>query len=247
MFHLTPFIATVLLVFHATGEAVAAEGWRRPLDGGVVANAFAYDRATPFAGSARRGIDVTASRGARVGAVCGGVVTWAGRVPRWGKGVTLRCPRGLVATELGLASVAVDRGERLAPGATLGRLWPRGVLRVGARRSGDRFGWIDPDPLFGDDGAATPLLVPPVSRRPATPRVAPGPTISAARHAAPLPAPRVTRPQPFAAAPHVAPSPFPAVLAFAGLGLLVSTAGTMSIVRARRRGWRIAEIAVLQR
>ncbi|WP_445152292.1 peptidoglycan DD-metalloendopeptidase family protein [Baekduia sp. Peel2402] len=243
MFRLTPFIATVLLVLHATGEAVAAEGWRRPLDGGAVAKAFVYDRATPFAGGARRGIDVAAASGARVGAVCGGVVTWAGRVPRWGKGVTLRCPRGVVATELGLASVAVARGEQLAPGATLGRLSPRGVLRVGARRSGDRFGWIDPVPLFDAGGDATPLLVPPVPRRLSRPRVAPGPTTAAARH----PARRVTRPQPSAVAPHIAPPPLPTALAVAGLGLLVSAAGTTSIVRARRRGWRIAEIAVLQR
>ena len=238
MLRLTPFIATVLLVLHATGEAVAAEGWRRPLDGGRVARAFAYDRAAPFAGGARRGIEVSAASGARVGAVCGGVVTWAGRVPRWRKGVTLRCPRGLVATELGLASVAVARGEHLAPGTTLGRLWSRGVLRVGARRGRDRFGWIDPAPLF-EDRDPSPPPVPPVplaSRRPSTPRVAPRPA-QPARRAAPLRAPRVLGARAaVAATPRPAPSPLPAVFVLAGLGLLAGTAGTMSIVRARRGG-----------
>lgn len=272
---MTPFLATVLLALLAPGEAVAAEGWRRPLGDGVVTKAFAYDRAAPFARGARRGIDVSAPSGARVGAVCAGTVVWAGRVPQWGRGVTLRCPRGLIATELGLASIAVRRGAVVLPGTTLGRLSVRGTLRVGARRAADRLGWIDPEPLFAAAGDARPLpLVPAILRRGDTPRVAPraprpaggaeplvaprrSSTSAAHRSSASAPhrashvasrtTPPPARPWPSATAPHPAPSPLPTLPVLLGLALVATATTGAPVARRRRRRRPIAEIAVAQR
>jgi hypothetical protein len=232
MVRVSPFIALVLLGLLASAETAAAQGWRRPLDGGVVVKAFAYDRGTPFVRGGRRGIDLSASPGARVAAVCGGVVTWAGRVPGWGRGVTLRCPSGLVATELGLASVAVARGAHVVPGSTTGRLWLRGVLRVGARWGDDRLGWIDPAPLFGEQAEPPAVAPPPVARRP---RRAPRPVVPrSARALAPRPV----------ASPSPARPPLPIAVGAALLALAAS-GGVVRRRRARRR-W-TPELATVQR
>jgi murein DD-endopeptidase MepM/ murein hydrolase activator NlpD len=226
-----PLIATVLLVLLAPGEAVASGHWRRPLPGGAIARPFAYERSAPFAGGRRRGIDVAAAPGARVGAVCGGVVAYAGRVPGWGRGVTLRCADGLVATELGLASLAVGRGARVVPGLTLGRLASTGLLRVGARRPRDRFGYVDPAPLFGED-ADPPAVAPTPGRarrpRPLVPRLAVRPAVAPRRIERGAPA----RP------------PLP-ILAGVALLALAGTGGVARHRQARRRP--APEMAVVQR
>jgi hypothetical protein len=233
MFRATSSIAVLLLVlFASSGEAAAAaQGWRRPLGGGVVAKAFAYDRGTPYVRGARRGIDLSAAPGARVGAVCGGVVTWAGRVPGWGRGVTLLCPQGLVATELGLASVVAARGARVLPGTAIGRLWSRGVLRVGARRGDDHFGWIDPAPLFAAEARPPAIAPSPLARRSRGPRrVGPRPALM-----------RV--PRPVAARAPVRP-PLP-ILAGAALLALAASGGVVRRRHVRRQ--RAPELAAVGR
>jgi hypothetical protein len=225
---MAPLIATVLLVSFASEEAVASGRWRRPLPGGTTARPFTFERAAPFAGGRRRGMDVAAAPGASVGAVCGGVVAYAGRVPRWGRGVTLRCADGLVATELGLASLTVGRGRRVLPGTSLGRLASDGVLRVGARRPGDRLGYVDPAPLFGTD--AEP------------PRVAPAPRVGRPRRPTVTPRPMVVA-QPVAAASAARP-PLPIL---AGAALLTAAAGGGIVRRGSgRRRW-TPEMATVQR
>jgi murein DD-endopeptidase MepM/ murein hydrolase activator NlpD len=228
---MAPLIATVLLVLFAPGEAVAAGHWRRPLAGGTVARPFTFERAAPFAGGRRRGMDVAGAPGSTVGAVCGGVVAYAGRVPRWGRGVTLRCADGLVATELGLTSLRVGRGARVVPGARLGRLASSGLLRVGARRPRDRFGYVDPAPLFGPDADR--------------PRVAPAPLVGRPRRT-PRPAPAARPalvPHPLgAAAPALPPLPI-----LAGAALLASAATGRVARRRRARPRPTPEMATVQR
>ncbi|HET6505260.1 MAG TPA: M23 family metallopeptidase [Baekduia sp.] len=219
---MVPLIATVLLALLASEQAVASGRWRRPLPGGAIARPFTYERSAPFAGGRRRGIDVSGSPGARVGAVCGGVVAYAGRVPRWGRGVTLRCADGLVATELGLASSTVGRGARVLPGATLGHLAAVGVLRVGARRPGDRFGYVDPARLFGED-EAPPGVAPPAS-----------PSRRARRTRRPAPAARPVVVPRAGATPAPARPPLP-ILAGAGLLALAAGGGVVGQRRVRRR------------
>src|SRR5947209_19587628 len=89
-------------------HAVGARPWRRPVAGAVVAR-FAYDHSRPFTRGARRGVDFSAAAGEPVRAPCAGVVAYAGRVPRFGTGVTLHCGR-LTATVLGLRALAVRGG-----------------------------------------------------------------------------------------------------------------------------------------
>ncbi|HEX2102944.1 MAG TPA: peptidoglycan DD-metalloendopeptidase family protein, partial [Solirubrobacteraceae bacterium] len=153
-----------------TAGAAAASGagpraaWRWPLQG-ELAQRFAYTRAHAFAAGARRGIDIAGVAGARVGAACGGRVTFAGRVPSWGLGVSVRCGR-LIATHLGLRVVAVRRAAAVAPGSRLGRLGAGGRLRLGARRAADRFGYVDPLRLLGDPPAGAPVPAVPLGRAP---------------------------------------------------------------------------------
>jgi hypothetical protein len=241
------------------GVALAASGrWRPPLPGATVSGAFTFDRAAPYARGGRRGIDLRGLPGARVVAACAGTVTYAGRVPGWGRGVSLRCG-GLVATELGLASAAVARGARVWPGAVVGRLAPRGLLRLGARRVGDRHGYVDPLELLGDgDRWVPPSVVP--RRRPAgrrRPRALPPPAMPVAI-GPPRPAPQAvgfghgataapsaatTRPVPVAAP--VAPGMSWA--AVAGLGLLAAGVGGGGVARRRRPHRRRAGMALAQR
>lgn len=223
-------IALVLLVALAVSVLVpeggaARERWRPPLPDGTLSAAFTFDRAAPYVRGVRRGIDLRGTPGAPVVAACGGVVTYAGRVPGWGRGVSLRCG-GLVATELGLASASVARGAYLWPGAEVGRLARRGVLRLGARRAGARQGYVDPLGLLSRGEPSAP---PPVA-----PRGGP-----AAR-----PRPRPTRPARPVAAPHTAALP---ALAWAGLALLAAGVGGGGVARRRRRGRRRTGMALAQR
>jgi hypothetical protein len=214
-------------------SAAASGGrWRPPLPHATVARAFTFDRAAPYARGMRRGVDLRGEPGARVVAACAGTVAYAGRVPGWGRGVTLRCGGGLVATELGLASATATRGSRLWPGAVVGRLGARGVLRLGARRAGARHGYIDPLGLLGRAGPPAPTVAPrggpaPLRRRRATPP-------------RPRPAPVATP----AAAPRAIALPW---LVAAGVGLLAAGAGGGSTLARRRRRRTRGGIALAQR
>jgi murein DD-endopeptidase MepM/ murein hydrolase activator NlpD len=232
-------------------EAVAAAGtrerWRRPLPGGAVAGSFTFERAMPYVRGRRRGIDFRGRGGARVVAPCAGIVTYSGRVPAtWGKGVTLRCAGGLVATELGLASVTVARGAPVVAGAVVGTLGERGLLRLGAREAADRQGYLDPATLLGgEDAPPVPVLAPPAhdGRRPQAPPVV-APPAAAVRPARVAPPTVAVHPR-AAAAPHAAPLPPAPVLA--GLALLAVAATGGRTARRRRRGRVQAGMAVAQR
>jgi hypothetical protein len=228
-------VAVLSVVLEGVGSpaARAGERWRRPLPGGAVVGAFTYERSAPYARGRRRGIDLAGTPGQRVVAACDGVVTHAGRVPAFGRGVTVRCGR-LVATELGLSTLAVRRGAVVLPGAVVGRLAAAGVLRLGARAARDRQGYVDPLALLRDEtDPAVPRVAPPAPgtrgrRVPGAPRTAaPAPQpVRTPRH---LPAPGV------AARPAAALSRWPVL---AGLALLCAGllgGGGAEVARRRRR------------
>ena len=137
----------VALVAVLALPAGARAAWVRPVAGRAVAG-FAYSRAHPFLRAQRRGVDFAAAPGAVVRAPCPGRVTYAGAVPDAGAGVTLRCG-SLVATLLHLGATEVRRGDPVFAGRPLGRAGPAGRVRLGARRAGDRFGYVDPVALLG--------------------------------------------------------------------------------------------------
>ena len=197
--------ALALMVVPAPALPAAREGparapaWRWPARGPLV-GAFHLRPARPFAAGQRRGIDLAVRPGALVRAACSGRVTYAGVVPRRGLGVSVRCG-ALVATHLGLGRVAVRRGALVAAGDDLGAVGPGGRLRLGARRAGRRFAYLDPltllraprrvtPPVLGRGprarrlpfGAQPPRTVLPVLRPPpaAGPRAVPWPAYPAA-------------------------------------------------------------------
>jgi murein DD-endopeptidase MepM/ murein hydrolase activator NlpD len=214
------------------GPAAAAQRWRMPVPRATVVSTFSFDRAAPYAGGQRRGIDLRGVPGARVVAACAGVVTYAGRVPGWGRGVSLRCG-GLVATELGLASASVARGARLWPGATVGRLGRGGRLRLGARRAGLRHGFMDPLGLLGRGERSAPPAVAPRGGRAGRPRSSPVAPVASSRPGIALSPGRTLHPT-AAIAPHGAALSWPAWAGLALLGMGAGGGGTVRRYRHRR-------------
>jgi hypothetical protein len=225
---LLPVLAlAVLAVVLARVDPAGAEGrWRRPLPGGAVVGAFHFERAAPYQRGRRRGVDFSGRPGAAVVAACDGVVTYAGRVPgRRGRGVTVRCGP-LLATELGLSATSVRRGEAVAAGTRVGTLGA-GSLRLGARRAGDRHGYLDPLALMAED--TTPVAPP----APAADRRRPRPPLT------------VSPPAPHAA-PATRATPLLPVLTGAALMALGAGGGTALRASRTRRRRRTAEATAAQ-
>jgi Peptidase family M23 len=190
--------------------------WRWPLRGRVV-GAFRLTPQAPFARGQRRGVDVAAAPGATVRAACPGRVTFAGPLPHAGLAVTVRCG-SLFATYLRLGALAVRRGARVAVGKRLGALGPDGRLRLGARRAGDRRGYVDPLDLLRDPAPTAPPTLGPAPR-PRLPRPAPIP-----------PARPRSAPPPARAQPRRLPWP-----AYPALALIATALPVGSLVHRRRR------------
>jgi hypothetical protein len=236
------FVLLLTLLLPRPAGAAGRERWRWPLHGDVV-GVFRYAPGRPFAAGARRGIDIAARPDATVRAACRGRVTYAGALPgSRGLGVTVRC-RDLVATHLGLGRVAVRRGARVAAGDRLGVVGTAGRLRLGARRSSSRFGYVDPRELLGDDpapGGRAPL---PLGRAPRGPRVARPIVPPAAGPARSRPAPLRAAPPPAAGRPGAAGAPAGSGvpgLAWAGLVLAAGGLPLGGLVHRRRRRGRAA-------
>jgi Peptidase family M23 len=209
--------------------------WRAPVPGPVVARFHRV--ADPYAAGQRRGIDLAAVPGERVRAPCGGRVAFAGRLPGGRRGVSLRCG-ALTATVLGLRDLAVRAGSALDAGAPLGTAG--GVVRLGARRTAQRHGYVDPETLLRVSGpAGPPPPVGPAARR----RQPPGPLPGGAAVPAPLAA-RAPRILPAAAVPGMEATASPAaaasssapLLAWCGLALVAVALPTGAL---RLRGRRI--------
>jgi hypothetical protein len=226
------------------GDRVRAAGWRAPVDGAVIAP-FDFEPTRPYAAGRRRGLALAARRAEPVRGACGGEVTFAGLLPGGEMGVTVRCGP-LVATHLGLAGVSVRRGARVVRGERLGHALG-GAVRLGARRAGERHGYVDPATLL----AGGPSTAPPVAlsrpRRPRRPRPspqrrAPAPRLLPAARARPLAAVR----EPLRPLPLAAPAPpgggVP-LAAWAGLALLAIGVPAGGMVRRRRDGARARRLA----
>ncbi len=179
--------------------AAYAGTWLRPVDGPLL-RGFALG-SNPYAGGWHRGIDLASARGSPVLSACAGRVTFAGRVPRGGPTVSVRCG-AVVATFQQLGSLAVRAGARVMRGARIGMVGAssdprqrRSHVHLGARdlASGR---YLDPLGLLGERPASLPLA--PLARR-ARPRGVPL-----------RPAPRTApRPVPLGPAPRVVPRAVP--------------------------------------
>ena len=208
---IVPLLVTLVLTL--MNAAVArAERWLPPLRDAGVAREFDFDPGAPFARGTLRGVRLQTEPGALVRAPCSGRVTFAGRHPRLGNAITLRCGR-LVATTLGLERTRVRRGAAIPVGIPIGTLGRPGLLHLGARVATRRFGYLDPLTLIGD-AAGPPLLAPPPRRT------------TSRRWSAPSGSPQT--------APDRRPAPAPP-LAWLGAALAGIGAGLGSTLRTRRR------------
>lgn len=203
-----------------TLAGVASAAWTPPVDGEVVRR-FEFAPSAPYAAGRHRGVDLAARAGATVVAPCSGTVTFAGRTPRHGRGVTIACGTH-AATVLELATTRVVRGRRATRGMPIGTAGARPV-HLGARHRGRRHGYVDPLALLARTPTPPPTLAPP----PRAPRPAPP--------AHPRPAP--VRPTP-TAAPRTTP-----LVAWLGLALLATALPTGALLHRRRRTARAREEA----
>jgi len=232
-------VAAALGLCLPLAPCAVARGWERPVEGAVLRPfSVGPDR---FAAGQHRGVDLAAPPGARVRAACGGRVRFAGRLPRGGRTVSVRCRR-LVATYQHLGAVVVRRGEAVRAGArigTAGRARPRPHVHLGARDASTGV-YVDPLALLAGSAPVAPPGLPLAPARRAPP-LGPAP---------PGRAPVRVRPEPVAdplgawralpAARPVVPAgsgagrlPWPVWLGLALVGLGLPLSG--GLVRVRRR------------
>lgn len=204
----------VLTLMHST--AAQAARWTPPLRSVTVAREFDFDSTAPFSRGASRGVTLHGIPGAVVRAPCSGSVTFAGRHPQLGGGLTLRCG-ALLATELGLERPALLRGTAVVAGVPVGRLGSSGRLYLSARGVLSRWGYEDPLALLGDGSGRQPLQAPPPRRRKPLAR-----------------APRGRRPSPVKR-PAPVTDPIVPPAAWLGLALAGTGAGIGTTLRRRRR------------
>ena len=226
-------VAGLLAGFAACASSAVARGWLRPVDGPML-RAFAVgpDR---FAAGQHRGADLGAAAGTPVRAACGGRVRFAGRVPGGGRTVSVRCG-ALVATYQHLGRVAVRRGQRLLPGAAVGRVGrarPSPHVHLGARDAATG-AYVDPLTLIGRAPPAGAPIVPATRGRPRP--LGPAPPRAPARPFV-VPAARPVAASPRAAAADRLPWPVWLGVGLVALGLPL---GGGLVVARRRRDARFA-------
>lgn len=227
-------------------SGASARAWVRPVEGPLLrAFAVSPDR---FAAGQHRGVDLAAPAGTLVHAACAGRVSFAGRVPRGGRTVSLRCGP-LIATYQHLGDVGVVRGQAVIRGAgigTVGHPRPRPHVHLSARVAATR-AYVDPLTLLSGARRDPPASLPPGRRPPGL-----GPARAPIRPPAlgPAPAPRplepVRRPWRPLTAPVARPvgamprdgstkAPWPVWLGLALFGLGLPLGGAVVSARRRRR------------
>jgi hypothetical protein len=185
-----PAIALGLLILLLTAPPAGAGSWQRPVDGAVLRPfALSADR---YARGQHRGVDLRAAPGELIRSTCAGRVSFAGRVPRGGLTVSVRCG-ALVATYQQLGRIAVRAGRHVARGASLGATGRSGDPRD--RRPHVHFGvrearsgrYLDPLTFLRGPPASPlpPAVAPP--RRADPPLALPRPVAAPAHRPAPMP------------------------------------------------------------
>ena len=141
--------------------ASPAHAWTWPVAGPVL-QPFQLG-SDPYAAGQHRGIDVGAPPGTTVVAPAGGVVSFAGTVPRSGRTLTIATPDGLAVTLVHLGAIGVARGATVEEGAPVGAIGPSGdpehadgYVHLGVRVATDPHGYVDPESLLPAPAAPAP-------------------------------------------------------------------------------------------
>jgi peptidase M23-like protein len=160
-------VATLALAL--CGEAAA---WSWPADGAVL-RPFALG-ADAYAGGQHRGIDVAGPDGSSVRAPASGVVTFAGSLPTYGRGVTILTSDGYAVTLVHLGSIGVEKGDTVSEGATVGTMGTSGTpeasvpsVHLGIRRASEEEGYVDPLGLLPPHAVTAPTSAPDAAPSPA--------------------------------------------------------------------------------
>jgi len=198
-------LLSAFLLAAPAAHAASPRSWQRPVEGAALR--FFQVGPDRYARGQHRGVDLAAAPGSPVRSACGGRVSFAGRVPRGGLTVSVRCG-ALVATYQQLGAIAVRRGRLLAPGLLLGVAGRsddprtrRAHVHLGARVAASGR-YVDPLTLIGGARPVVPALPParlprgaPLGRapapapvaRPVGPVLAPAPAVDAPARAPGLP------------------------------------------------------------
>ena len=145
------------LVFTATATA-----WSWPADGAVLRP---FDLGSDvYAAGQHRGVDVGGPEGSSVRAPAAGVVTFAGSLPTYGRGVTILTGDGYAVTLVHLGEIGVAKGDTVGEGASVGTMGTSGTpeqsvpsVHLGIRRAADEEGYVERDGVsvfwerYGDD------------------------------------------------------------------------------------------------
>jgi hypothetical protein len=157
------------------GEAAA---WSWPADGAVL-RPFALG-ADAYAGGQHRGIDVAGPDGSSVRAPASGVVTFAGSLPSYGRGVTILTADGYAVTLVHLGTIGVTKGESISEGASVGTMGTSGTpeqsvpsVHLGTRRASEEEGYVDPLGLLPPRAVTAPTSAPDAAPSPAPVQAAP--------------------------------------------------------------------------
>jgi murein DD-endopeptidase MepM/ murein hydrolase activator NlpD len=243
-----PWLSLVALLLVAPDAR--AGSWLRPVDGALL-RAFAVGR-DPYAGGVHRGVDLAGARGSPVRSACSGQVSFAGRVPRGGQTVSVRCG-AIVATFQQLGSIAVGAGRGVGRGARIGTIGASSDPRE--RRSHVHLGarvlatgrYLDPLDLLGALSPGAPLLPPAGSTRPRPAPLGPAPVSPRGAPLRPAPAvPRLAALRPAPAAPGIPPGSRLAWTVWVGLacaGLALPVGGLVHLRRRRQATSHFSRIA----
>ncbi|MGF1463590.1 MAG: peptidoglycan DD-metalloendopeptidase family protein [Maricaulaceae bacterium] len=113
--------------FDATGESAKRFLMKTPIDGARISSGFGRRR-HPILGfvKAHRGVDFAAPTGTPIYAAGSGVVEYAGWLGSAGKYIKLRHANGYHTAYMHLSKINVRKGQRVAQGATIGRVGTTG-------------------------------------------------------------------------------------------------------------------------
>ena len=185
------------LVFTATATA-----WSWPADGAVLRP---FDLGSDvYAAGQHRGVDVGGPEGSSVRAPAAGVVTFAGSLPTYGRGVTILTGDGYAVTLVHLGEIGVAKGDTVGEGASVGTMGTSGTpeqsvpsVHLGIRRAAVEEGYVDPLGLLPPRGEPAPV---PEAEPEPEPAVSPAaaPAVIPAQQPPPAP-PAPTTPSPSAA------------------------------------------------